>query len=1244
MAYFDDLDLGAAFKALQPPEPKKPNAFRSAGDTGLSLARGAVQGVKMLSDATGAGNPVSDTLQQGVDWLSNNFSDYSKWEQLTSAQDMRAAALSGSTWEEVKAAARAFGARPVDFLAEAAGTSIPTIAAAFLPGGQGAILGRVAMMGMGAAQGAGAVKGQIYQTVEQAWKQAGATPEEAAERASAAQDYFGTNAGQVALGTALGALAGGTGVESAILGKTAAAGAAPAVGLMERAAAKAPRFAREGLKESLPEAAQGGQEQLAGNLAMQNEGFDTPTMQGVAGNAVLEGAAGGLFGAAVSPFTGQPAQQTDTRTRPARAEDVQRTAAPSEAELIGKIAQATDINEVLAAATELAKPPSLMERAQGIGPEQSPVAAELAQRRIDRQAAAAGIAQPALDPLVRAEMARERGAQAIDALRGPDPAPVQPKPLATPVPVGTPRQRTAPAIDLTERIAEAESFLKRGDVRLALRKRYGQNGASDALRDLETLKTEGDRMLPARTREDLLTALQARLRAATMSPAGVKPRTGSVEGQPLDPAVPNAVRQYVDRMRATNTPAAKAFVRDFDAGRIKPEDVADIVGRFPASDAQIVQTRIEQAAAQAPAVQPDPIKERVERMRQQPAPQPIILMTGDGKPYGTKASAQARATKEGGEIKEVEGGWVVEKAGSQAEPNPEMVALRQKWKGLADKPDAIVRATEEWDKAKQDLTQAMQPGGYERGNQIGDEVAEEWGQQRIAADQLAYLAELTKRLRAEVDRVRAEQDTPGTFSNKLRDKRDREASEQSAAAMQKAIAQDIEGNLARIREMQRQGRLSLEDARTLLRLAEEAADSLDAARKLEDFIAAKSIQASEFMVGRDEKAANDEPSEKAPDQPSEASPSGQPVPEPSRAEDDYLKSLFGNPSDPFAELEKTQQEGAKQEAAARADLTRVREAIAREQQRAKAEADDWASRTYKANKNQVDLRGDGPSNQASMSIGAINESRRRNALEALKQEVAALEKLAQALSTDAGADKVMANLRALMDKARAAVASGNWPGYTVDSMFESMLLDDLKFRGPGGKGNVTSNGLSKAVLQALKGAEPAPLKDRVDSKRKKAEPQADDGRDVPRGAAESRQAPPVAAEPREVPRSPAELDKEPPRVNQPDVDRASAEPAGDGDGRGADADRGERTVRRVADDAGRREPDAPEAPEQRGRAGQPLDDGGQPYEALTGKTVKVPVRVEETGETATLEMDGAKTLADFDQRIGVLKQLVECLT
>lgn len=395
MSYFEGLDFDQAFKSLQPPAPKDPGVLRSAGDTALSVGRGVVQGTKMVSDAFGAGNPVSNTMQKGIDWLSSNFSDYSQWEQLTSAQDQQAAALSGSTWEEVKAAARSFSKRPVDFLAEAAGTSLPTIAAAFLPGGQGALLGRVAMMGMGAAQGAGAVKGQIFQTVEEAWRQAGSAPEEARERATAAQDYFGSNAGQVALGAALGALAGGTGVEAGVLGARAGAGrvaseaaAAAPMGIMARAAARTPQFLKDGLKEALPEAAQGGQEQLAANLAMQNEGFATPTMQGVAGNATLEALAGGAFGAAVSPLTRAPRADQGLR---------ELGAATNGDELIAAFTKATDVPLTGISADQESAAMGIMERQAKADQDQIKLTGRLMpmdqQRRPDAAPAAAEDAQ-----------------------------------------------------------------------------------------------------------------------------------------------------------------------------------------------------------------------------------------------------------------------------------------------------------------------------------------------------------------------------------------------------------------------------------------------------------------------------------------------------------------------------------------------------------------------------------------------------------------------------------------------------------------------------------------------------------------------------------------------------------------------------------------------------------------------------------------------------------------------------------
>ena len=171
---------------------------------------------------------------------------------------------------------------------------------------------------------------------------------------------------------------------------------------------------------------------------------------------------------------------------------------------------------------------------------------------------------------------------------------------------------------------------------------------------------------------------------------------------------------------------------------------------------------------------------------------------------------------------------------------------------------------------------------------------------------------------------------------------------------------------------------------------------------------------------------------------------------------DYLAELFGSQEQRDAAQAKYVADQDNRKAA----VQRIRDEIARQKERATAEYADWSGRKYKANKTQVDLQGDGPSNQASMSIGAINEGRRRNAMDALAKELTELDKLAAAAETESGAEKILANLTTLRAKAAEAVKSGNWPGSTEESMFESMLLDALKFRGPAGKGNVTSNGLS----------------------------------------------------------------------------------------------------------------------------------------------------------------------------------------
>lgn len=303
------IDLNLAMQGLgllsQPKEPESPGFIRSAADTGLALGKGVVTGAKMISDAFGAENTVSQGMGTARDWLAGMESEYSKWEQQQSAAEMEAAKGTGFM-NEVGAAINSFKRRPLDMIVEAAGTSLPTLAAALLPGGQGAVAVRIgAMIGMGGVQGAGSVKGQIHKEVEQAWLKSGASPEQAKLRADEAQEYLGTNQGQIALGTALGAAAGVIGAEGSILAKRilARAGSEAAEAVAKKPASlmgKALEYGKEGLKEGLPEAFQGGQEAYAGGSAVRNEGFDVNPWDGVAGGAALEGLAGFGMGAAAN--------------------------------------------------------------------------------------------------------------------------------------------------------------------------------------------------------------------------------------------------------------------------------------------------------------------------------------------------------------------------------------------------------------------------------------------------------------------------------------------------------------------------------------------------------------------------------------------------------------------------------------------------------------------------------------------------------------------------------------------------------------------------------------------------------------------------------------------------------------------------------------------------------------------------------------------------------------------------------
>jgi hypothetical protein len=282
-------------KPVAPPVPER-SAIRAMGDTAIHFGRGAVSGVRMISDLAGADNKVSAGLRSADQAMGELLSATAKQDQQRIAEIMQEA--EGKGWgDQIVAGLKAAGVAPGALMAQAAGTTLPTLAVAAIPGaGPAAAAARLGTAGaIGAGQGAGNIKGQIYETTKAELLKAGASPEEAEARAVQAQSYEGPNKGQIALGGALGAAAGSTGAERAVQALRS--------GVTKTQAGLVGRVVQGGLAEAVPEALQGGQEKFATNTALNNEGFQRDPWSGVVAQAAMEGVAGFGMGAA----TGLPA-------------------------------------------------------------------------------------------------------------------------------------------------------------------------------------------------------------------------------------------------------------------------------------------------------------------------------------------------------------------------------------------------------------------------------------------------------------------------------------------------------------------------------------------------------------------------------------------------------------------------------------------------------------------------------------------------------------------------------------------------------------------------------------------------------------------------------------------------------------------------------------------------------------------------------------------------------------------------
>lgn len=272
----------------------------AVADNLLGAGAGVVTGAKLIADAFGANNAVSNKLDDASKALMDNQSQYRKDQRTERAIAIKQAENSGSTWNEIVANVAGFAEAPLETTLNALGTSAPTLLMSVIPGLGQAQAARLILQGaMGATQGMGAAKGSIYEAVRDQLVASGMSRDDAEKAAAGAQAYDGENGGMIAANAILGAVAGTSGIEAAA-GRLAGrkAGDVASRGLAGRAAMGV-------VKESPVEGAQGGTERATTNIALQNQGFDVPTMQGVAGQAAGEALAsapgGAVFGALDRP-------------------------------------------------------------------------------------------------------------------------------------------------------------------------------------------------------------------------------------------------------------------------------------------------------------------------------------------------------------------------------------------------------------------------------------------------------------------------------------------------------------------------------------------------------------------------------------------------------------------------------------------------------------------------------------------------------------------------------------------------------------------------------------------------------------------------------------------------------------------------------------------------------------------------------------------------------------------------------
>lgn len=291
--------------------PPEVDAGFSAGDTLRALGSGVVGAGKSLTDVFGADNFASEALGNVQKSIQAGYTPERAAEMARRQALEKEASESGSMVNEISTFLGGVAEAPLQSLAQGLGSIVPYVGTGVV--GAIAKLGRPALLALntvvGTAQGAGTIKGSIYDNVKDELVKSGMDEKEAAAKAKEAQSYLGENFLDIVAGAGLGAAAARFGVES-LVGKKIAGETAEEAG--KKGFVR--RVGEAAIAEAPMEGVQAGQEQLASNLALQRQGFDVDTFSGVAGAAARDAAIGALTAGTVGALPSRTAPvSTETR-------------------------------------------------------------------------------------------------------------------------------------------------------------------------------------------------------------------------------------------------------------------------------------------------------------------------------------------------------------------------------------------------------------------------------------------------------------------------------------------------------------------------------------------------------------------------------------------------------------------------------------------------------------------------------------------------------------------------------------------------------------------------------------------------------------------------------------------------------------------------------------------------------------------------------------------------------------------